>query len=256
MARVISFNIAKGGSQKTVSVINVAYDLAKNHDKKVLIIDTDPQGNVCTSLGIDHLKKEMMLEQIISGEATIDETLISYEGVDIIPSSPRLHLIEYQTTLKEAKGETSDGKTVLAKIVEDLKPKYDFIIMDTPPSAGTLQLWILNATEEVWLPAKLDELGVKGIEQMLTYLVRSKFVDKVKGILPAMVNKRTIAARETWSKLNELTKDTQIKLVKLEEGIPNSTIVPKGLGGLPTVITKPFSPVGEAFANFVEKYIL
>lgn len=251
MAEIISFNIIKGGSAKTISALNTAYGLAHLHNKKVLIIDLDPQGNVCTALGIEDKVKEKDVREFIFGEATFDDVVISHEGVDIIPSSLSLSTIEFELA-KSGKLDIN----LIKSAIDGIKNKYDYVILDTPPSSGFLQALILTATDTIWLPAKLDELGVKGIEQALGFLIDGGFKDKVKGILPTMVNKRTVAAKNTWNKLNDLTKFTPIELVSLEDSISNSTIIPKGLGGLPTIITKPLSPVGEAYSKFVEKYIL
>ena len=216
--RVISMANQKGGVAKTTSTVNLAAAL-KERGKRVLVVDLDPQSNLTMSFGIDpeHLAKSMF--DVLVHRLPISE-VIHHREVDVAASS--IDLAGAELALSSQIGR----ERALSKAIDEVKHQYDFILFDTPPSLGLLTINAFTASTGVIVPVQLEYLSLRGLVQLESTLqmIREHLnpVVKIEGILPTMVDGRTVHGREALDLLQanfqDLVFDTRIrKSVKLAE---------------------------------------
>jgi len=160
---IISVSNHKGGVGKTTSVINIGAGLY-NLKNKVLLIDLDPQANLTQSLGIINPPKDIY--GAIRGKYELDPIEIQ-PGFDVIPSTLDLSGAEV-----ELSGETG-REYILKELLETVKGKYDFILIDTPPSLGLLTINSLTACQEVIIPLQAQYLALQGLTKLM------EIIDKI-----------------------------------------------------------------------------
>lgn len=213
----------KGGVAKTTSCINIGAAMARE-GKKVLLVDTDPQGSMTISLGnqqpdqlaptiADLMTKVMNDIPIAPGEGILHHP----EGIDLLPAN--IALAGTEVSLVNAMSRETILKQVLARNRQD----YDCIIIDCMPSLGILTINALAAADRVIIPVQAHYLSAKGLEQLLQTIakVRRQMNPKLKidGILMTMVDGRTNNAKEITTLIRE-TYGGKIKV--FETAIPNS----------------------------------
>ncbi len=223
MSAVINLLNLKGGVGKTVSSINLAYSLAE-YGKKVLLIDTDSQGNVATSMGLvaDELPDTLvdLMSEEIDGSTRIEriwECIRNTGKVDILPSNSLLAGIDYK--LMNAIGR----ETIIKAIVEKLRGTYDFIIIDCPPSLGLIVLNVLVASDYILIPVEAHYLSFESLKVMLSTIemVKLKLNPdlQIAGIFLTMYQSRTNLSKGIKEKIRE-TYGGSIRI--FEEVIPYS----------------------------------
>lgn len=159
MARIIALVNQKGGVGKTTSSINIGAGLAKA-GKKVLLIDLDPQGNLTVSLGVEAHKHEATIFELLKGDVTATDATITGD-YDIIPADIRLSGADMELS-------AVPGREMLLK--EALQPvlyKYDYVLIDCPPSLGLITLNGLTAAQEIFIPLQAEFLALNGMAQLL-----------------------------------------------------------------------------------------
>jgi len=165
---IISVVNHKGGTGKTASTSNVGSALALMN-YKVLLIDLDPQGNLSYSFGISD--DTLSIYEVFTGENSIEDVIVRKEGLDILPSNIRLSDIELSL-------HSTDNRTaILKEMLSSYRSKYDFIIIDCPPSKSLLSINALVASEKVIATILLDVLSVQG----LNHIIRT--VSEIKEVL-------------------------------------------------------------------------
>ena len=183
-ATVITVMIRKGGSAKTTTAINLAKGLAKQ-GKRVLLIDADSQGNVGMALGI--AEDEQNLAGVLGGKVKLTEAIKETAGLYLLMSGSNLS--EYEARL------TAQVNLYAFKMIFDtLRPMYDFIVIDTPPSDGVITRNALVASDYALIPAQAQTLAVKGIGQAIDLVQTMTQVNpnlKLLGVLPTMVQANT-----------------------------------------------------------------
>lgn len=211
MSEIISLINLKGGVGKTVSSINLAYSFAE-YGKKVLIVDTDSQGNIATSLGIDadglkYTLYDLMNESIDRDvtESRVRECILQVSEVDILPSNSLLASIEYK--LMTAFGRENVLKSILEKVTGD----YDYIIIDCPPSLGLIVTNALVASDCVLIPVEAHYLSFESLKVMLgtIEMVKLKLNPnlKIAGVFLTMYQPRTKLSKGIKEKLCEIYGD-------------------------------------------------
>ncbi|GAB4142264.1 MAG: sporulation initiation inhibitor protein Soj [Patescibacteria group bacterium] len=161
---IISFVNHKGGVGKTTTVMSVAGVLVKKFKKKVLCIDLDPQANLTKGSGVVPANLDLTLVDILRDDeaALVNEVIVKRKGsYDVLPSSLDLALADqflYERVAKEI---------VLREIIENIKEKYDFILIDSPPSLGVLTINGLSASTHVLLPVETSFFALEGFESIL-----------------------------------------------------------------------------------------
>jgi len=198
-ARVIAFANQKGGVAKTTTTLNLAAAFAEE-GHRVLCIDMDPQGNLTMSQGIDPDSLETSMYDVLVHDLSIREVIRKRE-IDIACASIDLAGAEIAMSTKIGRERSLDK--ALRPIVED----YDFICIDTPPSLGLLTINALTAADKVIVPVQCEYLSMRGLIQLQNTLsmIRENLnpdVD-IMGILPTMVDSRTLHAKEAIQLLEE-----------------------------------------------------
>lgn len=200
MCKVIAVSNQKGGTAKTTSCVNLGIGLAKA-GKRVLLIDTDPQGSLSISLGYpepDEMEKTLatlMLKVVNDEEFCFEDYIIHHnEGVDIIPANIELSAIEVSLV------NVMSRELILKQLVERIKGAYDFVVIDCMPSLGMMTINALACADAVLIPVQAAYLPVKGLQQLIKTIGRVKRQLnpklKIEGILLTMVDNRTNYAKE------------------------------------------------------------
>lgn len=190
MGKVISIFNQKGGVGKTTTSINLSAGLGKL-DKRILLIDLDPQGNATSGLGIEKHSNDPMIYDVLVGDVNIKETIkeSSANNVWVIPSNSELAGIEIEFARE------GNWEGILRNILVDIKDEYDFIIIDCPPSLGILSVIGLIASDSVIIPIQCEYYALEGVSQLFETikLVRKGLNPKleVEGVVLSMFDGRT-----------------------------------------------------------------
>jgi chromosome partitioning protein len=197
MATVISLLNHKGGVGKTTSAINIGAGLAEL-DKRVLLIDLDPQANLTVSLGVPRLK------------VTIYESLRGDSGLEPYEVKPRLDVVSSTLDLSGAEMELineAGREYVLRELIEQIEHEYDFVIIDCPPSLGLLTLNALTSSAYVIIPLQTEFLALQGVAKI------KQIVDKVRfrlnknlqigGVVATMYDNRKVLNRDVLSTIQK-----------------------------------------------------
>ncbi|MFW6387988.1 MAG: ParA family protein [bacterium] len=193
MAQVIVFANQKGGVGKTTTAVNVGAFLAES-GKSVLLVDFDPQGNLSSSVGADRTKPGVY--ELITGETGVDEVVqeTDSERLSVIPSSPDLA----GATIELVDRPRRDY--FLRDSIEPLLPRFDYILIDSPPSLGVLTLNGLVAAHEVYIPLQCEYFALEGLAQLQQTIksVQTRLNPELKigGIVFTMYDSRTRLANE------------------------------------------------------------
>ena len=188
--------------------------------KKVLLIDTDPQGSLSISLGypepdeMEHTLATLMMNIVNDEEFCLEDVLIHHEeGVDILPSNIELSAIEVSLV------NVMSRELILRQLVERVRDAYDFIIIDCMPSLGMMTINALACADAVLIPVQAAYLPVKGLQQLIKTIGRVKRQLnpklKIEGILLTMVDNRTNYAKDICSMVYE-AYSSSIKVFKTE----------------------------------------
>ena len=162
MGRVIAVANQKSGVGKSNTAINLSACLAEK-EKKVLTIDMDPQGNTTSGLGVDKNNVENTLYELLLGEAETKNTIVKdvVENVDLIPSNVNLSGAEIELIGVDEK------EYILKKIIDKVRRKYDYIIIDCPPSLNMLTINALTAANSVLVPIQCEYYALEGLSQLI-----------------------------------------------------------------------------------------
>ena len=190
MGRVIAVANQKGGVGKSTTAINLSACLAEK-EKKVLTIDMDPQGNTTSGLGVDKNNVENTLYELLLGEAETKDTIVKdvVENVDLIPSNVNLSGAEIELIGVDEK------EYILKKIIDKVRRKYDYIIIDCPPSLSMLTINALTAANSVLVPIQCEYYALEGLSQLIHTidLVKDRLNKKLvmEGVVFTMYDART-----------------------------------------------------------------
>jgi chromosome partitioning protein len=254
---VIAVVNQKGGTAKTTTVENLGIGLARE-GKKVLLVDTDPQGSLTISLGyprpdelettlFDLLNKTINEDCVTAGEGIVHQA----EGIDLIPANISL------AGLEVALVNTMNRERILKQFLEPVKGNYDYVLLDCMPSLGMLTVNALAAADAALVPVQANYLSAKGLEQLLQTInkVKRQINPKlrIEGILLTMVDGRTNYGRE----ISSLIRDTyggHIKIFNSE--IPRSVRAAEiSAEGKSIFLHDPKGKVAEAYQNLTKEVL-
>ncbi len=190
MGRVIAIANQKGGVGKTTTAINLAAALAEKN-KQVLLIDIDPQGNATSGVGVEKEKLEFTIYDLILGETPIQSCIefTEFKNLSLIPSNVDLAAAEIELIGIQEK------EYIIKKEVDKIKDKYDFILIDCPPSLNLLTINAMTTADTVLVPIQCEYYALEGLSQLIhtINLVRERlnpYLD-IEGIVFTMFDART-----------------------------------------------------------------
>lgn len=210
--RTIAVVNQKGGVGKTFTSVNLAIGLARE-GKKVLLIDLDPQGSATISLGYQdpyeiRVTISNILNNIINGQAVEHNfgILKHEENIEFIPANGVLNNVEFEL-YNLFKENTDKRMKVLKKYIDNIKEKYEIVIIDCPPTLGLLTINALTCSNEVLIPIQPQLLSIKGMELLFQSIANTKrSLNKelsITGILITMADMRTNFTKDIIRLVNE-----------------------------------------------------
>lgn len=206
MEKVIAIALQKGGVGKTTTTCNVAATLSKN-GKKVLIIDMDSQGNVLFSFGVDPDNQEYSIWDVLTKGVPIQKAIVSvHKNIDVITSSDELSSLDVHV-IRNIKN-YPNPYNLLEEAIKPLKKKYDFILLDLPPSLDIKTLNGLTAADGVLIPVQCELYAIRGVHKLLKTIsdVQEEFNPKLKilGMVGTMYSTGTNLATITMQEINKI----------------------------------------------------
>ncbi|SDT86147.1 ParA family protein [Desulfobacula phenolica] len=250
MTQIISIANQKGGVGKTTTSVNLSAALAKI-GKKILLVDCDSQANATTGMGIDKLSLEHSLYQGLIGEADINNIICPTMMPKLMMIPSDIDLIGFEIEMVSA----DDRVKKLKMLLEQVKEKFDYIIIDCPPALSLLTLNAFTASDAVLIPLQSEFYALEGLGQLLDTIkrVKSSFNPglKIKGILLTMYDKRTNLAQQVVEDAKKYFKDMVFKTkiprnVKLGEA-PSY--------GLPAILYDKQSQGSKSYVAFAREFL-
>jgi len=212
MGKVISIANQKGGVGKTTSSINLAASLAAI-EHPTLIIDIDPQSNTTSGLGIDTSTVTNSIYEVMIGSAEISDTIRQTEldFLDLVPAHINLVGAEIEMIDREQR------ERILTKAISELRDKYDFIIIDCPPSLGLLTINALTASDSIVIPVQCEYFALEGFGHLLNTIkiVRQHLNPSldIEGVVLTMYDTRTRLSNQVADEVKRYFDDRVFKTV-------------------------------------------
>ncbi|HEU4561429.1 MAG TPA: AAA family ATPase [Longimicrobium sp.] len=203
MSRIIAIANQKGGVGKTTTAINLGACLAVA-EKRTLVIDTDPQGNATSGLGIDKDELEKSIYDVLIEEAPIEDVIVEkvhFPFLDVVPATRDLVGAEVELVNRRSR------ETILRRAIDSVRDRYDFILIDCPPSLGLLTLNTLAASDSVLIPIQCEFYALEGLSQLLnTVTIVQKNLNpalQIEGVLLTMYDGRLNLSRQVADEAKE-----------------------------------------------------
>ena len=256
MGKVISLVNQKGGVGKTTTSINLSASLAVL-GKRVLLIDSDPQGNTTTGVGINKGEIDRSIYDVLIGECNITEAIIKtkYKNLYVLPATINLAGLDLELSEK-SRNEAGFNKGEQLKLkLTDVKESFDFIIIDCPPSLGVITTNALTASNSVIIPVQCEFFALEGITQLLkTIMLAQKSLNPtldIEGVLLTMLDSRTNLGFEVVEDIRKFFKEKVYntiipRLVRLTEAPSH---------GEPIIVYDPKSRGSAAYINLAKEVI-
>ena len=249
MGKVISVANQKGGVGKTTTTVNLATLLAKK-GKKVLLIDTDPQGNATSGLGVTK-ELELSVYDILVGETTFQETVQETAVKNLVVCPSNISLAGAEVELVSMMSREQRLKTKL----DEVKEQYDFVLIDCPPSLGLITLNAFTASDSVLIPVQCEYFALEGLGQLLnTVNLVKKHLNKnleIEGALLTMYDARTNLSNQVVKEVKKYFEDKVYKTV-----IPRNVRLSEAPSyGMPISIYDPKSKGAKAYEKFAKELL-
>jgi len=250
MGKIIAIANQKGGVGKTTTSINLSACLAEK-GKKVLVIDTDPQGNTTSGFGIDKNDLENTIYELILGECSIGDCIVKsvVENVSVIPSNVNLAAAEIELIGVDKK------EYILKNEVDYVKDDFDFIIIDCPPSLNMLTINSMTTADSVLVPIQCEYYALEGLSQLIhtINLVKERLNPELsmEGVVFTMYDSRTNLSMQVVENVKQ----------NLSQRVYN-TLIPRNIRlaeapsyGMPINMYDPKSAGAEAYMNLAQEVI-
>ena len=221
MGKIVACVNQKGGVGKTTTAVNLSAALGLIN-KKVLLVDADPQGNSTSGFGINKRETKASSYDLLTGKATAEESCVKtkYKGVDVIPSSIDLAGAEVELI------EISRREARLKLSLSVIRDNYDYIIIDCPPSLGLITINALNAADSLLVPIQCEYFALEGLSQLMATVRQVKRLYnpdlEIEGVLLTMFDGRLNLTQQVVSEIKkyfakELYKTVIPRSVRLSE---------------------------------------
>ncbi|WP_440937422.1 ParA family protein [Candidatus Pelagibacter sp.] len=253
--KIISIINQKGGVGKTTTVINLAAGLSQLN-KKILVIDLDPQGNATTGLGLSNTDdSETTIYGVLNGSKKISETIkkTNFENLDLISSNVDLSGLEVETAGDEKRAFILKDK--LLKYIDENSTKYDYVLIDCPPSLSLLTVMALVSSQSLLVPLQTEFFALEGLTQLMKTIerVRVNLNTKlnIQGILLTMYDKRNKLSSEVEKEAREFFKEKVYKTV-----IPRNVRLSEAPShGVPVLVYDKNCPGSKSYFSFTDEFI-
>jgi chromosome partitioning protein len=253
--QIISIINQKGGVGKTTTVINLAAGLAQQ-EKKILVIDLDPQGNATTGLGLSNTESSSdTIYGVLNGTKAISEIIkkTNYENLDLITSNVDLSGLEVETA-----GDNERAFILKAKLTTYLNNSnttYDYILIDCPPSLSLLTVMALVSSHSLVVPLQTEFFALEGLTQLMKTIERIKVnlnpELKIRGILLTMYDKRNKLSSQVEKEARDYFNDKVYVTV-----IPRNVRLSEAPShGMPVLIYDKLCPGSRSYFSFTDEFI-
>ncbi len=254
MGKVISLINQKGGVGKTTTSINLSASLALLN-KKILLIDLDPQCNATTGIGLNKGSIEKSVYNVLNKTATIEEAIIKtkYKNLYVLPANINLAGIDIE--LEQENNSSVLKSQRLKEHIDKIRDDYDFIIIDCPPALGIITTNALTSSDSVIIPVQCEYFALEGITQLLKAIMYTQANLNpnltIEGVLLTMLDARTNLGLEVVEEIRSYFKDKVYntiipRLIRLTEAPSH---------GKPIVAYDPKSRGSEAYLNLAKEVI-
>ena len=253
--KIISIINQKGGVGKTTTVINLAAGLSYLN-KKILVIDLDPQGNATTGLGLSNMENSTdTIYSVLNGTKKISDVIkkTQFKNLDLITSNVDLSGLELETA--EDGNRAFILKLKLASYLNDSSELYDYILVDCPPSLSLLTVMALVSSNSLVVPLQAEFFALEGLTQLMKTIERIKVSLnpelKIRGILLTMYDKR-----------NKLSSQVEKEARDYFDEKVYTTVIPRNVRlseapshGMPVLIYDKTCPGSRSYFNFTDEFI-
>ncbi len=250
MAKVIAITNQKGGVGKTTTAINLGASLAAN-DLRVLLIDSDPQGNSTSGLGIEKVPGNLTFYNALLSGVPLEQTIVKTDcdGLEIVPADKNLVAANLDMV------DLPDREYRLRHALAPVRDRYDYILIDCPPALDLLTLNALVAADSVLIPIQCEFFALEGISQLMDTIdrVREGFEHplKIEGILLTMFDERTNLTRQVAEDLKEFFNEEVLSTV-----IPRSIRLAEAPSyGKPILMYDPGSRGAESYIKLAKEIL-